>query len=164
LLDGAAVIGRSHSKRRSNNQVYHPHSPPFILPKKDRLSPEKMIPKALYQAPRPQNQDQRKRGSNIENIRGMYFDTSATNHTDFLLLPEESCLAEDEKAIFHVHCEREGFRLFGRGDVHITNIPAKIYLTNYRVGFPFNSITDLIVNFRAVIEYETDTYVIFNLH
>ena len=68
-------------------------------------------------------------------IWGMYFDTT-TNVTGLpLLLPEESCLAEDENAVFHVHCEREGFHLFGWGDVDFNNIAAKIYLTTYRVSW-----------------------------
>jgi hypothetical protein len=71
-----------------------------------------------------------------QRICGMDFDTSATKRNEFLLLPEESCLAEDEKSILHVHCEREGFHLFGWGDVNFNHIQTKIYLTNYRVIFP----------------------------
>jgi hypothetical protein len=50
-----------------------------------------------------------------------------------LLLPEESCLAEDEKAVVELHCTRPGFHLFGLGDVSFKNVPVKVYLTNYRV-------------------------------
>lgn len=65
---------------------------------------------------------------------GMYFDTT-TDISPPLLLPEESCLAEDKTASFDLHCPREGFHLFGWGDVDIYNIKAKIYLTTYRVSF-----------------------------
>jgi hypothetical protein len=66
---------------------------------------------------------------------GMYFDTTAALNKQLLLLPEESCLAEDENCVFHVHCEREGFHLFGWGDVNFNHIQAKVYLTNHRVHF-----------------------------
>ena len=55
-----------------------------------------------------------------------------------LLLPEESCLAEDEKAVLELHCTRPGFHLFGLGDVTFKNVPVKVYLTNYRVRNPLN--------------------------
>jgi hypothetical protein len=63
----------------------------------------------------------------------MYFDTSPTKLGEPLLLPDESCLAEDEKGIFQMHCEREGFHLFGWGDIDSGYIQGKIYLTTYRV-------------------------------
>jgi hypothetical protein len=50
-----------------------------------------------------------------------------------LLLPEETCLAEDEKAVLDLHCTRLGFHLFGLGDLSFKNVPVKVYLTNYRV-------------------------------
>jgi hypothetical protein len=65
---------------------------------------------------------------------GMYFDTTADKGQP-LLLPEESCLAEDETAMFDFHCPREGFHLFGWGDVNFYNVKAKVYLTTYRVNF-----------------------------
>ena len=49
-----------------------------------------------------------------------------------LLLPDEYCLAEDERASFDVHVEKTGFHPFGR-DSWFINIKTKIYLTNYRV-------------------------------
>jgi hypothetical protein len=66
-------------------------------------------------------------------IGGMYFDTAANAEGQPLLLPDESCLAEDERGVFKLQCEREGFHLFKWGDVNLFNVPAKIYLTNYRV-------------------------------
>lgn len=63
----------------------------------------------------------------------MYFDTSSTKTGEPLLLPDESCLAEEESGAFHVHCEREGFHLFGWGDIDFGFIEGKIYLTTYRV-------------------------------
>ena len=70
------------------------------------------------------------------------------NHNnEFLLLPEESCLAEDESSIFYLYCERAGFHLFGRGDVSFNGVKAKIYLTNYRVTFPSMICINNIVDF-----------------
>ena len=70
------------------------------------------------------------------------------NHNnEFLLLPDEMCLVEDENSIFHVHCERAGFRLFGWKDVDFHRVEAKIYLTNYRVTFPLMVRTNNIVTF-----------------
>ena len=67
---------------------------------------------------------------------GMYFDMREfSNDVGPLLLPDESCLAEDLKAEFSFHCEREGFHLFNWGDVNFYNVRAKIYLTTYRVLF-----------------------------
>jgi hypothetical protein len=66
-------------------------------------------------------------------IGGMYFDTGANDEGQPLLLPDESCLAEDERGIFKLQCEREGFHLFKWGGVNLFNVHAKIYLTNYRV-------------------------------
>jgi len=66
----------------------------------------------------------------------MYFDMREfSNDVGPLLLPDESCLAEDLKAEFSFHCEREGFHLFNWGDVNFYNVKAKIYLTTYRVLF-----------------------------
>lgn len=106
----------------------------------DTDSRRTMISKLLFRSP-ARNKEESKRGPKIESrrqpgIHGMYFDTSSTNQNDFHLLPEESCLAEDEKSIFGVHCEREGFHLFGWGNINFTNIHAKVYLTNYRVNVP----------------------------
>jgi len=64
---------------------------------------------------------------------GMYFDKTAVLNTQLLLLPDESCLAEDENTVFNVHCQREGFHLFGWGDINVNHIRTKVYLTNYRV-------------------------------
>lgn len=127
-----------------------------------------MISRLLYQGPSG-NKEESKHIHEIESLKrdgicGMYFDTT-TGHNDFLLLPEEYCLAEDEKSYFHIHCEREGFRLFGHGNIKVTNIYAKIYLTNYRVQFSSEcSITDDVVNFCTAIKLETNIYVLFNLH
>ena len=98
-----------------------------------------MIPKLLYRTPSREKVETKRMRESIEScpnhrIGGMYFDTTTTSNGLPLLLPEESCLAEDENAVFHVHCEREGFHLFGWGDVDFNNIPAKIYLTTYRVS------------------------------
>lgn len=65
---------------------------------------------------------------------GLYFDTGPTTNGLPLLLPDESCIAEDEHALFRFRCAREGFHLFGWGDVILYNVAAKIYLTNYRVS------------------------------
>ena len=104
-----------------------------------------MISKLLYGIP------SRRKERKIESVkpqRGMVFNSNARNHNnEFLLLPEESCLAEDEKSIFHVHCERAGFRLFGRRNVDFHRVEAKIYLTNYRVIFPPMARTYNIVDF-----------------
>ena len=93
-----------------------------------------MISKLLYGIPSRSKQEK------IENVKHRsetVLNSDAMNHNnEFLLLPEESCLAEDENSIFNVHCERPGFRLFGRRDVSFNSIKAKIYLTNYRVMFP----------------------------
>jgi len=99
-----------------------------------------MTSKLPYRIP-SENKENSKRIQKIDctkqrGIREMYFDTSSTKHNDFLLLPDEYCLAEDEKNVFHVHSEREGFHLFGWGNIHFTNIHGKIYLTNYRVYTP----------------------------
>jgi hypothetical protein len=64
----------------------------------------------------------------------MFFDTSTTVNGLPLLLPEETCLAEDEYASFKVHCAKDGFRFFGRGNADIGNTQAKAYLTNLRVS------------------------------
>src|SRR5436190_8805023 len=53
-----------------------------------------------------------------------------------LLIPDEECLAEAERASFDIVGSREGFHLFGR-DIYITGVQAKIYITNYRVS-PLN--------------------------
>jgi len=66
---------------------------------------------------------------------GLYFDTTPTANGLPLLLPDESCLAEDEHALFRFRCAREGFHLFGWGDVILFNVAAKVYLTNYRLIF-----------------------------
>lgn len=50
-----------------------------------------------------------------------------------LLIPDEECLAEAEAASFDIVAFREGCHLFG-GDVYITGVPTKIYLTTYRVS------------------------------
>ena len=99
-----------------------------------------MVSKYAY-ASQPQSKEQK-----IESVKhqaGMVFGTSSMIHNnEFLLLPDEYCLAEDENCVFHVHCERNGFRLFGWGDFNFGNVNAKIYLTNYRVTlrtFPSNS-------------------------
>jgi hypothetical protein len=63
----------------------------------------------------------------------MFFETENSECGGLLLLPDESCLAEDEKASLEVHCERTGFHLFGTGSVTFKNVPVKVYLTNYRV-------------------------------
>jgi hypothetical protein len=50
-----------------------------------------------------------------------------------LLIPDEECLAEAEVSTsFDIIGSREGFHLFG-GDIFIIDVPAKIYLTTYRV-------------------------------
>ena len=64
---------------------------------------------------------------------GLYFDTAPTASGLPLLLPNETCIAEDEHALFRFRSEREGFHLFGWGDVILYNVNAKVYLTNYRV-------------------------------
>lgn len=66
---------------------------------------------------------------------GMYFDTSTAFNGQPLLLPEESCLAEDEDATLKVECEREGFNLFRRGHPSVYTTKAKAYLTNLRLIF-----------------------------
>jgi len=68
-------------------------------------------------------------------IGGMYFDTGSNDEGQPLLLPDESCLAEDERGVFKLQCEREGFHLFKWGGVNLFNVHAKIYLTNYRLIF-----------------------------
>ena len=74
-----------------------------------------------------------KKESVFQRGEGLYFDTAPTANGSPLLLPDESCLAEDEHALFRFRCAREGFHLFGWGDVILFNVAAKIYLTNYRV-------------------------------
>src|SRR5204862_6436874 len=106
----------------------------------------KMFSKLLFRIPL------RSKEEKIESVKQhqglMIFNSDTMNHNnEFLLLPEESCLAEDEKSIFHVHCERAGFRLFGWGDVNFNCLEAKIYLTNYRVPFPPTFLSNDIVNF-----------------
>ena len=106
-----------------------------------------MIPKLLYGKPSREKVETKRIREGAEGflnhrIGGMYFDTTTTTTGLPLLLPDESCLAEDESAVFHVHCEREGFHLFGWGDVDFNNIPAKIYLTTYRVCFVTYDVTD----------------------
>jgi hypothetical protein len=64
---------------------------------------------------------------------GMYFDTDLQSKQPPLLLPDESCLAEDKRGRFDLTCERDGFHLFGFGDLNMWDIHAKFYLTNYRV-------------------------------
>jgi hypothetical protein len=77
-----------------------------------------------------------KKGATVfQRGEGLYFDTSATANGIPLLLPDESCIAEDEHALFRFRCARGGFHLFGWGDVELCDITAKIYLTNYRVSF-----------------------------
>src|SRR5271154_5840939 len=98
-----------------------------------------MIPKLLYRSSSREQVETNQMRESIESsphlmVGGMYFDITTTSNGLPLLLPEESCLAEDENAVFHVHCERGGFHLFGWGDVDFNNIPAKIYLTTYRVS------------------------------
>jgi hypothetical protein len=66
-------------------------------------------------------------------IEGMYFNWGSGCGTEHLLLPDEFCIAEDEKGSFDLRCEKEGFRLFGRRDINLGNAKAKIYLTNFRV-------------------------------
>ena len=104
-----------------------------------------MINKLLYRASsneKLKKEVQRKESrSQSQLIGGMYFDTSATVNGQPLLLPEESCLAEDENATFKVHCEKEGFYLFGRGTANVCNTRVKAYLTNMRV-FPISEIAD----------------------
>jgi len=63
----------------------------------------------------------------------MFYETAKSESEGPLLLPDEYCLAEDEKAMLEVHCERSGFHLFGMRDVTFKDIPVKVYLTNYRV-------------------------------
>jgi hypothetical protein len=50
-----------------------------------------------------------------------------------LLIPDEECLVEAKSASFDIIGLREGFHIFG-GDVYITGLLAKIYLTTYRVS------------------------------
>ena len=71
--------------------------------------------------------------------RQTFVDIGSMPTSNVLLLPEESCLAEDDNVTFHVYCERKGFNLFGWGDVSFTNIRAKVYLTNYRVAHLLDS-------------------------
>jgi hypothetical protein len=95
-----------------------------------------MILKLLFRIPSPSKEERLQKVSKLRSsiTGGMYFDTSPTQAGEPLLLPDESCLAEDEKAAFHVHCEREGFHLFGWGDIDFGYIDGKIYLTTYRVA------------------------------
>lgn len=69
---------------------------------------------------------------------GLYFDTAPGINGPPLLLPNEFCIAEDEHALFRFRSEREGFHLFGWGDVILYNVNAKVYLTNYRVFRPLS--------------------------
>jgi hypothetical protein len=102
-----------------------------------------MINKLLYRASSNEKVKKEIQGkeSRSQLIGGMYFDTSATVNGQPLLLPEESCLAEDENATFKVHCEKEGFHLFGRGTANVCNTRVKAYLTNMRVS-PISEIAD----------------------
>ena len=99
-----------------------------------------MVSKLLYRvksAEKPKKSKNRKENIDKSLNGGMYFDTTTTADLGQpLLLPEESCLAEDETAAFDLHCPREGFHLFGWGDVNFYSIKAKIYLTTYRVLSP----------------------------
>jgi hypothetical protein len=62
---------------------------------------------------------------------GSNADLNAT--AELLLLPDEYCVAEDRDTVLvELFCEREGFTIFGQGDVS-RYIEAKAYLTNYRV-------------------------------
>jgi hypothetical protein len=104
-----------------------------------------MISKLLYGIP------SRGKFESVKHQKGRPFNSSVMNHNnEFLLLPEESCLVEDEKSIFHVHYERAGRHLFGRRNVDFNSIEAKIYLTNYRVICPPIIRTKNIVNFCPV--------------
>jgi hypothetical protein len=58
-----------------------------------------------------------------------------------LLIPDEYCLAEDEKASFDLHVDRLGFHLL-RSDAWFINIRVKIYLTNYRVKYLLLDVAD----------------------
>ena len=49
-----------------------------------------------------------------------------------ILLPNEYCLAEDDRALLDLYAERKGFSLFS-GDFYLANVKARLFLTNYRV-------------------------------
>jgi hypothetical protein len=93
---------------------------------------------------------------------GMYFDTSATVNGQPLLLPEESCLAEDEHATLQVECERGGFNFFGKNAV-VYNTKAKAYLTNLRLIFvptpsENQTYTSSSICIQAIQEPHIDSY------
>jgi len=48
-----------------------------------------------------------------------------------LLVPDEYCLAE-ENALVHLYAQRKGFHIFG--GLTYKNVPAMVYVTNYRVS------------------------------
>jgi hypothetical protein len=64
-------------------------------------------------------------------VEGKYFQFTGPECQP-LLLPDEYCLAEDERASFDLHADRVGFHPLG-GDLSYVDVRAKIYLTNYRV-------------------------------
>lgn len=124
--------------RRSRPRYKVGRSPP---PFTRRSHPAQMISKLLYRVPSPRKKTSAKpvdqeaeENPNTIIIGGMYFDTDSSDKGAPLLLPDESCLAEDVNCFFNIHCEREGFHLFGWRDVNFTNIHAKVYLTTYRVS------------------------------
>jgi len=77
----------------------------------------------------------KKEDAGVQRGEGLYFDTGPNINGLPLLLPDESCIAEDEHVLFRFRCAREGFHLFGWGDVILYNVQAKVYLTNYRLIF-----------------------------
>jgi hypothetical protein len=79
----------------------------------------------------------KKEDAGVQRGEGLYFDTGPNINGLPLLLPDESCIAEDEHVLFRFRCAREGFHLFGWGDVILYNVQAKVYLTNYRVSLLF---------------------------
>jgi hypothetical protein len=129
-----------------------------------------MISKLLYRVPSPRKKasarpvdQEAERNPNTVILGGMYFDTDSSDKGAPLLLPDESCLAEDVSCIFSIHCEREGFHLFGWRDVNFTDIHAKVYLTTYRVSsLPEHDLRT--VNLCAGAERETKIHFLFDLH
>ena len=49
-----------------------------------------------------------------------------------LLVPDEYCLAEEENALVDLYAQRKGFHIFG--GFTYKNVPAMVYVTNYRVS------------------------------
>lgn len=95
-------------------------------------------------------------------ISAKYFDANRPECQP-LLLPDEYCLAEDEKASFDLYADRVGFHPFG-GIVSFDNIAAKIYLTNYRVMIPFSGRTDKLVDIYSGSKGETQILNLLDLY